>query len=213
MLLLIGRPIQSHSQEIRFGGEVDMAVTNDLAWEIGGEARASEQFSTFETALVETSLSYELSDHFQVKSGYRHYFIPGSVVPTDNPNQRKDRITSSFYAEKEIVEDLDVQYRIRYQWQKETEAGEIDSRQYLRNRLEFDYNLTSIADPYISGEFYYRIDEAYQIHQWRFEFGVSVELTDDLDMDVFYRHERDVNVILRDINRIIEVNLQYNLEW
>ncbi|MCF8336909.1 MAG: hypothetical protein K9I74_02900, partial [Bacteroidales bacterium] len=92
-------------------------------------------------------------------------------------------------------------------------AGEIDSRQYLRNRLEFDYNLTSIADPYISGEFYYRIDEAYQIHQWRFEFGVSVELTDDLDMDVFYRHERDVNVILRDINRIIEVNLQYNLEW
>ncbi|MCF8231754.1 MAG: DUF2490 domain-containing protein [Bacteroidales bacterium] len=211
--LLLGLQIHSHSQEVRFGGALDMAVTNDFAWEFEGEIRATEQLSRFETALLETSISYELGDHFQVKSGYRHYFISSNVIPTGSPDDQKDRITTSFYAEKELVEDLNVQYRIRYQWQKEIDASEINSRQYLRNRLEFDYNLTSIADPYISGEFYYRIDEEYQVQQWRLEFGLDIELTDDLDMDVFYRHERDVNVLLRDIDRIIEVNLQYNLEW
>ncbi len=198
-------------QETRFGGKLDLETTKDLTLEFEAEARAEDHLTQFETFLVEAGVAYQISDLFEVKSGYRHSFIPDNFATTGSPDINEDRITLSVYLEEEVVEDLDIQYRARYQWAKEIEGSESDNRQYIRNRLLFDYNLTSIADPYLSGEFYYRIDRKYQINQWRIEFGLDIELMDDFDMEVFYRHQRDVNVRIPDIDRLVEINLQYNL--
>lgn len=203
----------ARSQETRFGGQLDMSITSDLNLELEAEVRSEKHFTTFETALVESAVSYELGDYFEIKTGYRHAFIPDNFVATGSPDVNEDRLTMSFYAEKEVVEDLDVQYRGRYQWAKEVEGSDSDHRQYFRNRLKLDYNLTSIADPYMSYEFYYRIDRRRAINQWRIEIGLDIELTDNMDMDVFYRHQRDVNIRIPDTDRIIEVNLQYNLDF
>lgn len=201
----------ARGQETRFGGKLDLETSKDLTFEFEAEARADNHFTQFETLLVEGGLAYQINDLFEVKSGYRHSFIPDNFVASGSPDINEDRVTLSFYIEEEVVEDLDIQYRARYQWAKEIEGSESDNRQYIRNRLLFDYNLTSIADPYISGEFYYRIDRKYQINQWRVEFGLDIELMDDFDMEIFYRHQRDVNVRIPDTDRIVEINLQYNL--
>lgn len=203
----------AHSQDMRFGGQLDMSITNDLNLELEAELRTEDHLTTFETALVESLVSYELGDYYEIKAGYRHSFIPDNFVATGSPDVNEDRLTMSFYAEKEVVEDLDVQYRGCYQWAKEIEGSDSDNRQYFKNRLKLDYNLTSIADPYISGEFYYRIDRHRAINQYRIEIGLDIELTDNMDMDVFYRHQRDVNVRIPDTDRLIEVNVQYNLDF
>lgn len=162
-------------------------------FEIEQQFRFNENISQFDYTFSEFGLRYKVFKYLNVKAIYRYSFMSSGQTGSALDEYDKSRVSFSASTGTEIFNTgINVGYRILYQHSWEQTTLEVSN--YIRNRFEIDYNLSKLTDPYFNWESYYRLDDKNEFRQDRYTLGLTWKITNKLDIDSFYRFQKEKNV-------------------
>lgn len=188
--------------ELWSGLAVRYDLTKKLRVQLEEQFRFYENIGARKESLTELELKYELFEFLDVSGKYRY---------TDNADGRDERrFSMDLDTEYDIPKiPIDVTYRIRFQDDKVSYTDQ--KSVFLRNRLGLDYNMTKLVDPYAEYEVFYLFSEKYEVRTNRYTFGLVWKLTGDLDLDTFYRIDKERNVEVPKTQHIIGLMVSYDI--
>ncbi len=163
-----------------------------LSAEIEQQLRSTDEFSELGSANTEAGLRFRPWKHFGISGAYRYSNRPGSRRADDNDRQRWTG--EAFYSIGSGDTKWIFSQRLRYQTAKEISEEDPDRKNYLRNRLSLSYNLTKRVQPYLSCEWFYRLNGKNENQLTRFTMGLSSDISKSFDIDTFFRVETEKNV-------------------
>jgi hypothetical protein len=199
---------QSKDVRLWIGPVVKYNINERFRVEFEQEFRFNENISKYDYTFSEFALRYKVFNYLDMKTIYRHSFIPEGQTGSLLEEYDKSRISFNASTGTEIFETgIKVGYRLMYQhsWENTTKIV----TNYLRNRFEIEYNLSKLVDPYITYENYYRLDDKNEFRQNRYTFGLTWKVSDKLDIDSFYRYENEINVKNPESDIIIGIGVIY----
>lgn len=187
--------------ELWSGVAVEYELTDDLSVELEEQFRFHEDISTIRQAYTELALQYKAWKFLDFKFQYRYSI---------NKNSRNDRrFAFDTNYEYDIPNNpIDIGYRVRLQDTKEQWTERRIN--YLRNKLELDVNLTKLVDPYVSLEHFYQFQKL-ETRTYRFSIGLQWKLDGDLELNTYFRRDRETNVTLPELQYIIGTELKYDI--
>ncbi len=193
---------QDNENEIWKGLEVELELTKDFAIEIEEEMRLRKSGEKIKNNLTSIGFKYELNDFVKLKMAYRYNLY------TD---KRQHELRPTLYFDYDL-DRFEFTYRLRYD--KEYRVDKSD-RDYLRNRLSIDYNLSGPVNPFVNSEVYYRFNwkKGDRFMKYRLTAGAEIDLGGDSELELFYRYENDFNMDENDIERIFAIYYKYTFEF
>lgn len=190
------------AQELWTGGGIQVRASQWLSLELEQQIRFDMAYPRYKSAFVEPGLGIRLNKHFKVKMTYRN---------TDRGRNDKNRVaTDLYYSLEPKKSNFDWKFRVR--WQRSAEELENSTEQLLRAKVAMRYNLSKKAYPYFGGETFYRMDDKDEIRRFRLTFGVFNRITPRIDLETFFRVEREVNVKNPERTYIVGMSFSYGLD-
>lgn len=180
-----------------------MEFTKDWRFEVEQQYRFEDTLSTLNKSFTEMGVRYEFTDYFDVKGQYRY-----SVVENDRNEHRWSLDLSLEYDIDDFP--VDVGYRFRVTDEKKSYTGEKST--YVRNRFSLDWNMSKLVDPYFEYENFYRLNQKKEWRTNRFTLGLEWKLSDEADLETFYRIEDEFNVEVPGKQYIFGLSLSYEVE-
>ena len=168
--------------------------------ELEQQLRLQEDWGTFKMTFTEAGMRYEVSEGLDLKLLYRY-----TLLVDDHNEQRWSLDLKYEYDIKNVP--IDLIYRLRFQDEKVFYTGE--KKTGLRNLFSIDYNMSKLADPFVEYESFYRFNEKNEFRVDRFTLGVEWKLNKQLDLESFYRMDRQKNVDDPETQHIIGLRFSY----
>lgn len=184
--------------------EYELGDKWDLEFE--QQFRLEQNMSTMRTHFLESGLQYKASDFIDFKLQYRYSFNPG------DHNERRYAFDTNLHYD--IPNNpIDINYRLRIQDGKVAYTGE--KRNYLRNEIGLDANLTKLVDPFVSFEHFFLIrpdkEKPSETRTYRYTIGLEWKIEDDLSLDTYFRRDQERNVELPEVQYILGIMIKYEI--
>ena len=199
---------QNKDLKLWIGPSVKYNINNKFRVEFEQEFRFNEKISRYDFTFSEFALRYKVFKYLDLKTIYRHSFIPDGQTGSILQEYDKSRVSFNGSTGTKIFETgIKVGYRLMFQHSWENTTKIVSN--YIRNRFEIDYNLCKLVDPYASFESYYKLDGKNEFRENRFTFGLTWKVNDKLDIDSFYRYQYELNVKNPETDIIIGIGATY----
>ncbi len=166
------------------------------------QARFDNNISHLNITLTEAGLRYELTKRIDLKAGFRYIFDPES-----HNSQRFSGDIRYTWSKKKFP--IDIGLRSRYQ--HTVEEHTMESKSYIRNKINLDYNLSKLADPYIAYESYFRLNYQNRFTVSRYLIGIEWRLHKDLNLETYFLFEDEFGERNPKKSRIFGLALSYDL--
>lgn len=209
LVIIACKPLIAQEKAVEKEHELWTAATFKLKlnkqWraEVEQQARFDDDVTTFDKTFTELGLRYEPWEFFNIKAQYRYSF--------NNSEHNEQRLSIDLNFEYDIPDfPLDIEYRLRGQDEKVSYTGEKVT--HVRNLFGLDYNLSKLVDPYFEYESFYRFNQKNEFRENRFTLGLQWKINKDLELDTFYRIDREINVKKPDMSFIAGLSLSYDMK-
>ena len=137
------RSADNNDLKLWMGVELNKEINKKLSVHLSPEIRLISK-QELEELFIETGLSYDLFKFMKVSGYYRAYFNESDVV------------TSRFAIDLKPswkIDDLKIQYRMRFANYTDFDLETTDKSNYIRNRIKLDYKLSKLdLTPYAAVE-------------------------------------------------------------
>lgn len=184
-----------------------------LKFNIEGQLRFKDNISTIDRYIVELGTEYTIYKQIKISGALRY------INRNDNFGQLQgyeNYLRYNFDAtNKHKIERFWIKYRLRFQNKKEIEnrvfSNDFDIP-YLRYKLGFGYNIKkSKFEPEVSGELFQAFGNAEStgVNAFRFTFGTSYSFKDYGKIDLFYRIQKELDIIYLQTTNIIGLKYSY----
>ena len=166
----------------------------------------NDNISSTKSVFTDLGVSFRFNKNLRVSGNYR--FI------------NRKRNTGGYWVSHRFYADLRYIYKAKpiifvYRNRFYTEAGYEDNGQereyYERNKLELKFDLDKKFSPFLASELYYFMEKA-EFRKLRYTAGVDFDLKNRNELSLFYRIQREMNVINPDYSYIIGVGFSHNLK-
>jgi len=190
--------IQGYAQKTDFraraGVKIQKDITKKLTASLEYEHRFDNNLTTFDKALVEPSVSFDLFKFLRIGAEWR-FMVDQNIKREIEYNQR----AALFIRFQQSVDDFDLKLRtaLQYGFDELTLSTNYGQKLISRNTFEIEYNwFGSKFRPFTSYEFFYHINNPNGgiINQWRAKTGTSYRLSKASDLSVYYLFESEINV-------------------
>jgi predicted porin len=205
--------ITGNAQEVdyraRAGVKVQKDITKQLSASIEYEHRFDNYLTTFDKALIEPSLSYELFPFLRIGADWR-FMIDQNRTREIEFKQR----AAIFVRTQYDVDDFEIKLRTALQYGFDDLTFSSGQKLISRNTIEVEYNwFGSKFKPSVSYEFFYHINNTNGgiINQWRAKAGTSYRLSKKSELSLNYLFEKEINVAYPVNAHVIGIGLSYKL--
>lgn len=172
------------AQEYRGGVSAEFSILPRFEGEAGIELRKIFIPESYFNRTFQCSFKYELTGRWSIGTTYSYAIITEKENQEERSVEAFDRhrlVIDLDYQAKRFGNDLRISNRFRYQV---STADEHDTRQYFRNRVMLDYKISSLMNPYLALEPYYRFDEN-RVNAVRFYLGNELPVLGS-KIDLYY---------------------------
>jgi len=207
LLLLLSLPVICKSQEFWFGGELDVDLTKKFFAGLETQVRSADGMATYNGYYGEAGAGYKINKHIKLKLVYRYTNKAGHHDSEVRPTNNRERISGD--VSLDFGKKVSLKYRCKYQYTRERNTYK--KYNYIRNKLGFNYDLHDIAEPFIAGEIFYRLDMKNQLRAYRYTFGLDSKINKNLNVKSFFRMENEINVNYPQKYYIIGVMFTYGM--
>ncbi|PCJ87540.1 MAG: hypothetical protein COA57_04445 [Flavobacteriales bacterium] len=177
--------------ELLMGFNIDKKFSKKFEAGLNYQTRLNNVMSSFKAALVEGSLQYNLNKFVSFKTAFRQAW----VAETDfhgwySGTGTRQRILFATYLKwKKKDFPLRLQGRLRIENEWASSNGYVTSYTFLRPRLNIEYNVCKLVDPYVSVEPFFNMRAANSLGLMRFEAGLQWRVGKVAGLNTFYRLE------------------------
>lgn len=193
--------------------QVAYKPTKKLKFDIEGQLRFKDNISVIDRYIVQLGTEYSIYKQIKIGGALRY------INKNDNVGQIQGYENYLRYnfdvSNKHKIERLWIKYRFRFQNRKEFEenvfSNDFDTP-YFRYKLSFGYNIKkSKLEPDISGELFHPIggEERTGVNAFRFTFGASYSLKDYGEIELFYRIQKELDIIYLQSTNIIGLKYSF----
>ena len=181
-----------------YGIEIETEIFEDIELEFGQQLRMKEDMEIVKNYITDLGIGWRISDKYKISGFARYKKFPDKAEPSYYFN---------FYFEEES-DPADVEYRLKFD-HRFLDGGEYEF--FIRNRLEFKFNLFDDLKPFWNSEIFYQA--AGTNNRWdkmRITFGLEYEFIKDNEISFYYRYESE---LFRGTNQIANIiGIYYGLE-
>lgn len=200
----------TYAQELWTGITLRVKPAKKLTAELEQQFRFNNGINALNTTFTEIGLGYDITKRLGVKAAYRNTYKTGELR-VDNDKQRLSAEITYDMGSDET--QFILSYRFRYQVARETGNSENPDRDdYIRNRINLDYNLTKRVQPYVATEIFYKLNQNNEFRGVWLTMGLKSMISKSLGLNTFYRIEKEMNVKWPQTTRIIGVMLSYRIK-
>lgn len=206
-IVLLGLTVSLNAQklpdaELWTGATWKLRLNKEFRVEFEEQIRFNNNISTLKMTITEFGLRYRLNKYFSFKGNYRYSARP-------NKNNRTRVSLNAYYNWRKKKFPLSMQYRFRFQNTNEANSGQKFSD--VRNKVTLAYNLSKLADPYLSFELKTELNGINEFRVKRLTYGLDWRMSKQIDLTTFYRNQSEINVKNPDKQNIIGIMLSYTL--
>ncbi len=210
-ILGVGSSAPCRAQEFWTGLTVRAKVTKLISAQVEQQVRFAETIGAYKSTVTEVSLRLRPWEHLGGALSYRFTDRAGSERADDNDRQRWS--ADGFYTLGSGDTQWLFAHRIRYQQARTSGEADGEAKTYVRNRLQLAYNLTKRVQPYVSGEFFYRLNGRNENQLNRFTLGLETRIGKKFTLDTFFRVEKERNVKYPETAYVVGVTGLYRLSF
>lgn len=181
---------KSFPQEFWTGGTIEIDMKKKFSLELEPQLRFTDGFASYNGYYFETGFGFEINKHLKVKGSYRYTNKAGHHDSEIRPSNNRERFSGDINIK--IGKNFPIKYRIKYQYTKERNT--LVEYNYIRNKITVNYKLHDIAKPFISGEFFYRLDKKNELRGFRYTIGLDSQISKEISAKSFFKVEKEMNV-------------------
>ncbi len=201
---------QDRDTELWTGPTFRYNIFNKFRLELEQQVRFFEKVGKLEMTYTELAVRYKIFKFLDAKLKYRYSFFVDYDPAIQDDDLDRQRISLDLSAEPDIdFLPVDLEYRFRFQDSRENITG--DKFTYIRNRLEVSYNLSKLVDPFTSAEIFYRFNDDNEFRKVRYNFGLEWRISKKIDLDSYYRFQKEIQVKYPDSKHVIGLMLTYDI--
>lgn len=187
------------------GATAKMKVNKKLKVELEQQLRLRDTASTLKSTFSELSLRWTLNKYFKLKGSYRY------TVRYGEWQRNRNRISAFLYFKYEDKKiPISFQYRLGFQNDSEVWTGQLIT--FARNRVKFKYTGHEWITPFLAYESFYRFNNRNEFRTDRYTGGISWQFTKQIEVNGFYRLEKEKNVDEPETQHIGGLMLIYNFK-
>jgi len=187
---------------------IEKEFTKKISVSLSEEFRFNENITELGSFFTDAGIAFKLNGDIKVSGCYRLI----SKKPLENYYSIRHRIYVDLALRKKIKK-LTPGLRIRIQEQQadiySSDEG-IIPEWYLRPKVALRYNMKGKWASYLSSEWFYHVSKK-MLDNFRFTVGVERKITGNLDLDLFFLHQQEVNVKNPTYDYIWGIGLNYSL--
>ena len=176
--LLILLPALLSGQEWWTGLDLKYKLNDRFKLGLENGMRFTDRPHQLNNAFSEIQLRFSILDWIEATPAYRFRYLP----------RQEHRISQDVTITAFNRKKLPISLRTRYQREYGNEVQNV-----LRWQLELNYRHSSTLRPHLSVEPFYRLDRTSEFRLLRYTAGLKSGITGFLDLDLFYRKERELN--------------------
>jgi hypothetical protein len=197
-----------YAQELWTGFTLRLKPSSRLNAEIEQQFRFGNGINSLNTTFTEIGIGYDITKRLEVNIAYRNTIKTGDER-VDNDKQRLSANASYNFGSNDTKFVLT--YRLRYQtaWEKSNQENRDD---YIRNRLNLDYNLTKRVQPYVGTEVFYKLNQNKEIRAFWLTLGLKTRIGKKIGLNTFYRIEKEQNIKYPRTNYIVGIMMVYRIK-
>ncbi|HEX8529470.1 MAG TPA: DUF2490 domain-containing protein [Cytophagales bacterium] len=209
--LVAGSALPCRAQEFWTGLTLRARVTKLVSAQVEQQVRFAETIGAYKSTVTEASLRLRPWEHLGAALSYRFTDRSGSGRADDNDRQRWS--ADGFYTLGSGDTQWLFAHRVRYQQARTAGEADGEAKTYVRNRLQLAYNLTKRVQPYVSTEFFYRLDGRNENQLNRYTLGLETRIGKKFTLDTFFRVEKERNVKYPETAFVVGVTGLYRLSF
>jgi len=187
---------------------IEKEFTKKISASLSEEFRFNENITELGSFFTDAGITYKFNDDIKISVCYRLI----SKKQLENYYSIRHRLYFDLALRKKIKK-VTSGFRIRIQEQQadiySSDAGAIPEW-YLRPKISMRYNMKGKWTPYLSSELFYHFGGKV-FDNSRYTFGVERKITGNLDLDLFFLHQREMNVKNPTYDYIWGIGLNYSL--
>ena len=209
--LVAGSALPCRAQEFWTGLTLRARVTKLVSAQVEQQVRFAETIGAYKSTVTEASLRLRPWEHLGAALSYRFTDRSGSGRADDNDRQRWS--ADGFYTLGSGDTQWLFAHRVRYQQARTAGEADGETKTYVRNRLQLAYNLTKRVQPYVSTEFFYRLDGRNENQLNRYTLGLETRIGKNFTLDPFFRVEKERNVKYPETAFVVGITGLYRLSF
>lgn len=187
---------------------VDKKITQALGVSVSEELRFNENISELGTFFTDAGATYKLNDDLRASANYR--FINKRKLDDSYSKRHRYYFDLSYRKKiKKITPAIRIRFQSQYADVYSSDDGAIPEW-YLRPKISLRYNMKGKWTPYLSSELFYHF-AVQEFDNARYTFGMERKISDKLDLDLFFMHQREFNVNRPTYDYIWGIGLTYSL--
>lgn len=186
---------QSSDFRMRFSAKVENEITKKLSASIEYEHRFDQNLTTFDKALLEPSVSYELIKPLEIGMNYRL-----SLDQNKTRERGFEQRIAGYIRYKFEFDDFECRLKtiLQYGFDDLTNPSfSYDQKLVNRNSFEIQYNwFGTRITPFAFGELFYYINNPHGgiVNQARIKTGAEYEISNHSKLQAYYMYENEFNV-------------------
>ena len=188
--------------EVWTGVRLNKRITKNVLLRIRQEVRINDNISSVKSAFVDAGVHYSLNKYLKVTGNYR-YISDG-----------KGFYDHRYYTDLRFrykIKPVIFSFRNRFQHEAQfTEKG-IEQELLNRNKFQIAFDLDKKISPFVSTELYYDYYKS-TVNKLRYTIGLDMELKNRMDLTLFYRLQREINVANPTYSYILGVGYSYRIK-
>jgi Protein of unknown function (DUF2490) len=200
---------QTTDKGVWTGISFEKKITKKFSVALNGQHRLMNNFSVTKSWIGEAGLSYKLFKGLEVSGMYRFirfndYKPKKQIYVYESRHRYYGDISYQF-----SIKSIKISNRLRYQNQfKDNGVELVQDKNYLRHKIEAEYESKSRISPYVSSDFFYQLGGV-GLDQVRIKTGISVKTFKGQSIDV----APFMNIPINDPTTAKEFVLQLNYKF
>lgn len=205
--------VNAQNSDVRLwlSSEFKKEITNKLKADVEIEYRQDQLLTTFDKVFIQPAVAYNLTDNIRIGGVYRLMFDQNKT----REKTYKQRVAAYFRYSID-VDDFELKFKtaLQYGFDDVTNASlSYDQKLVNRNAINVVYNwFGKKFKPFVGYELFYHVNDPNGgiINQSRLEAGTNYQLSDNIDLSVFYMYENEFNVAFPSDSHIIGCSFSYS---